>query len=275
MRRKTKGPPKIVFRYHAETTTHPSEATHHSCDRQGDLRGWINTRIEENENTSSTVASPTTPEPKSYSRPPSSGPNVPHKSPLPTAMQSMYHDSQWHESASHVEAIPIPYRCPPMLWKPISSKQERLHGLPYLERTSSELFYAAPHGNAPGHLESSPTPSSMCIQESTHSHEEPRGFKIGNVPTNLPLVYFPQEHEGHLSARASMHSGNTNIHSLRGGQRTRTSSLPMARSHLRKARSVDNMGVTKKPVRRPSRKEVPKYVLDESGFPSELPSQRE
>ena len=107
----------------------------------------------------------------------------------------------------------------------------------------------------------------MCIHDvSEHSHEEPRGVKIGNVSTKLPLLCFPQDHEGHISARASIHSGNTHVahvHNTPTTQRARTSSLPMA--HLRKARSVENVGAARKPLARPSRKEVPKYVLDEFG----------
>ncbi|KAG8822514.1 hypothetical protein FRC17_009561, partial [Serendipita sp. 399] len=36
-----------------------------------------------------------------------------------------------------------------------------------------------------------------------------RGVKVGHIASNFPLVYCPEPHEGHLSARGSIHSGAT------------------------------------------------------------------
>lgn len=265
VKKEAKAAQKVMFRYNSETVIHPPESPRTRYDRSAGLQGWTNARVDESGNGSSTLASPTASEATEsagYSPRSPFGPKM-HRKPLPPIAMEQAHSSQWHETAS--QAIPIPNQRHPVVTH-INSELEGIRGSPYHERTSSELFYAVPIG-IQGPIESSPTPSSVCIHGSGHSHGEPPGFKVGNVSTNLPFVYFPQDHEGHISARASIHSGNTHAHNVQGGQRTRTRSLPMAQSHLRKARSVENIGTPKKPIRRPSRKEVPKYVLDESGLP--------
>lgn len=250
-------PPKVVFEYHAETVTHPPEISR--VQGPGEEGG------------SGICGSPTRSElTESFGYSPnySANSSIPRKPLLQAETPRVYYDGRGHENVRRVEAIPIPTRQHPNRWARIHTEQVQLESTPRHERTSSELFYAAP-ANVQRLAESSPTPSSMCIHGSTHSHEENRPLKIGNVAMNLPLVYFPQDHEGHVSARASMHSGNTHFHGAQAVQRTRTGSLPLVQPHLRKARSVENIGVSRKPFHRPSRKEVPKYVLDESGVPIE------
>jgi hypothetical protein len=289
-----KGAPKVVFTRYPGSLDSRVQVIPRPYDHPGDLQSWINARMGESGNEgagSSTLASPTNSDVPDVAvhkhRPPSASgsPKVPRK-PLPySPMQRAYSDGQrtdsslashsrgWNGVVNRIEAIPIPNGRSHMPRNHASGTQDRMRGSPDYETTSSELFHAAPtHIHAPS--ESSPTPSSMCIHEmSSHSHEEPRGLKIGIIPTNVPLVYFPQDHEGHISARASMHSGNTHVPHMHGFQRTRTSSLPLAQ--VRKARSVENIGAAKKPqgLRRPLRKEVPRYVLDESGQLGEFPSQ--
>jgi hypothetical protein len=289
-----KGAPRVVFTHYPSSLDSRVQVIPRPYDHSGDLQSWINARIEQSGHEgagSSTLASPTNSDApevalhKDRSSSASGTPKVPRK-PLPySATQRAYSDGQrtdsslaspskgWNGVVNRIEAIPIPNGRSHMSRNHTSSVQDRLRGSPDYETTSSELFHAAPaHIHAPS--ESSPTPSSMCIHDmSRHSHEEPRGLKIGIIPSNVPLVHFPQDHEGHISARASMHSGNTHVAHIHGFQRTRTSSLPLAQ--VRKAHSVENIGATKKPqgVRRPSRKEVPRYVLDESGQPGEFPSQ--
>ena len=287
-----KGAPKVVFPHYPNSLDSHVQVIARPYDHPDDLQSWTNARIGESGHEgagSSTPASPTNSDVlevgvhKNRSPSASGTPKVPRK-PLPySPMQRADSDGQgtdssltspskgWNEVVDRIEAIPIPKGRPHMPRNHASSAQDRLRGSLDYETTSSELFHAAPtHVHPPS--ESSPTPSSMCIHDmSSHSHEEPRGLKIGIIPSNVPLVYFPQDHEGHISARASMHSGNTHVAHMHGFQRTRTSSLPLAQ--VRKAHSVENIRATKKPqgLRRPSRKEVPRYVLDESGQPGTFP----
>ncbi|KAG8861601.1 hypothetical protein FRB91_003724 [Serendipita sp. 411] len=78
----------------------------------------------------------------------------------------------------------------------------------------------------------------------------PRGVKVGHIASNVPLVYFPRSHEGHLSARGSIHSGATHNLCPDGSERARTLSLPLVMSE-----------------RTPflPKQEMPRYLLETSG----------
>ena len=102
--------------------------------------------------------------------------------------------------------------------------------------------------------------------------------KIGCVSDKLPLVYYPGSHEGPISARGSIHSGMTHPMPGDNTHRMRAQSLSYSHPSLKKARSAEAISVRKvgsetpqsampsrsrTPIRRPSRKEVPRRLIAE------------
>ncbi|PVF95902.1 hypothetical protein CPB86DRAFT_799355 [Serendipita vermifera] len=171
------------------------------------------------------------------------------------------------------------------------------------ERLSSEYFTAVPSLSRAA-SDTSPAPSSLCLYDPSPdrlqftirdgtppfrttylwSGQTPSDtavsnqVKTGNINANLPFYYFPTSHEGHRSARGSIHSGSTQLIQQQDAMqppRVRTRSLPL--SQVRKATSAENVknrwrehshppvssASTGASNRRVARKEVPRDLLQE------------
>lgn len=182
--------------------------------------------------------------------------------------------------------------------KSISTPVSRLVRADRQERVSDgpTAYFDAAHFDVQHTGDTSPTPSSICIHDASEKEVAPSiavasqstdiwaarpsgvastspRIVVGHVPTQIPLFHFPGSHEGHSSARGSIHSGNTYIPDNGQVFRTRACSLPMY--ILAKKHSMETF--SSKPerpsllrngsgssIRRPTRKKVPEYQLESS-----------
>lgn len=207
---------------------------------------------------------------------PSSPPFKSNHQPRPSLNETQSVESSTNSGTAHINVCTIPKKrpCPPFpIPIPGASSAFPISPAPASPPYEFDQVYKGNFNLTPMQaMYASPTPSSACIHDTDefglHSTPTPNnnfrhavGPKVGNVPSNVPYMYFPGSQEGHQSSRASIHSGTLDA-TLSIIPRTRVYSLP---SDVQQEESPPPSNSLKPQSPRPiiTRKQVPKHLLRE------------